>query len=382
MAGLTLKNLTKQFEGRTAVKAVDSLDLDIADGELLVLLGPSGCGKTTTLRMVAGLETGTEGMIASGSQVLFDAEQNIDLAPEKRDIGMVFQSFALWPHMTVRKNIAYSLKVKGNKTGLRENWVGAAAELVNCSALLDRYPSQLSGGQQQRVALARALVSRPDLLLFDEPLSNLDAKLRDQLRSELHRLHGELEFSGLYVTHDQAEALTLGDRVAIMREGRLEQLGAPAEVFDRPATAYVASFIGIDNAIALSGDASLASRMSGPVEGTVGDTRGADVDVRVHDEDLHIGPAADIPAEHVALAGVTVTDVSFAGRTIEVAAVAANGARLRAKMPIIDAQPLEVGASVTASFDPDNALVYKGGSLASTGSPRTIRISQILGARS
>ena len=178
---------------------------------------------------------------------MFDAARRLNLPPNKRSIGMVFQSYALWPHMKVRKNIAYPLKARKLKQGLREGWVEQAAAQVDCSALLDRYPAQLSGGQQQRVALARGLVARPELVLFDEPLSNLDARLRDQVRIEIHELHTRLGFTAVFVTHDQSEALALGDRLAIMKQGKIEQYDTPEQVYEQPASEYVAAFIGISN---------------------------------------------------------------------------------------------------------------------------------------
>ena len=199
--------------------AIDNLDLDIEPGEFLVLLGPSGCGKTTTLRCIAGLETGEEGSIEIGDGAVFDASRGINVPPNKRNLGMVFQSYALWPHMTVRKNIGYPLRTRGIKGDKANQWIEEVAALVDTSALLDRYPSQLSGGQQQRVALSRGLVARPDIVLFDEPLSNLDARLRDLVRTEIHELHARIGFTAVYVTHDQVEALALGDRLAIMRAG-------------------------------------------------------------------------------------------------------------------------------------------------------------------
>ncbi|WP_257428389.1 ABC transporter ATP-binding protein [Nocardioides carbamazepini] len=226
---------------------VDGLDITIRRGEILVLLGSSGCGKTTTLRCLAGLETPDGGVIAAPDRPLFDKAGGVDVPTHKRNIGMVFQSYALWPHMTVRKNIEYPLRVRRNKAGLAEDWALRAAEMVSCEGLLDRYPAQLSGGQQQRVALARGLVSRPDLVLFDEPLSNLDAKLRADVRSQIRELHQDLGFTGVLVTHDQEEAFALADRVAVMRNGRIEQCAAPAEIFRAPASEYVAAFIGMAN---------------------------------------------------------------------------------------------------------------------------------------
>jgi iron(III) transport system ATP-binding protein len=245
---LTIQSLTKTFGAAKSVVAVDDVDLEVAPGELIVLLGPSGCGKTTALRCLAGLESADSGRIRFGDRVVYDSERKVDIPPEKRNIGMVFQSYALWPHKTVRENIAYPLRARRMKRALKsDGWVEEAAALVDCSALLDRYPSQLSGGQQQRVALARSLVARPDVMFFDEPLSNLDALLRAQVRNDLHELHGRVGFSGVYVTHDQEEAFALGDRLAIMRRGRIEQVGPPQEIYERPVSEYAANFVGLRN---------------------------------------------------------------------------------------------------------------------------------------
>ncbi len=247
MSRVTVEGLHKRFDGKPPALAVDSLDLEIGEGEFLALLGPSGCGKTTTLRCVAGLERPDGGRITIGDTPVFDAGRRVNVPPDRRRIGMVFQSYALWPHMTVRRNIAYPLKATRQKDALRGGRVEEVARMVECEELLDRLPAQLSGGQQQRVALARALVANPKLILFDEPLSNLDARLRDQMRTELHRIHRSRPFTAIYVTHDQAEALALGQRIAIMRAGGLEQLGTPEEIFERPASEYVAAFIGMSN---------------------------------------------------------------------------------------------------------------------------------------
>lgn len=230
---------------------VDNLDLEMEEGEFLVLLGPSGCGKTTTLRCLAGLETPESGTIEFKDRTVFDSARRVNVPAHKRDIGMVFQSYALWPNMTVRKNIAYPLKVRKMRDALTAGRVEEVAKMVDCAHLLDRYPSQLSGGQQQRIAVARGLAARPDLVLFDEPLSNLDARLRDQVRTEIHRLHESLGFGAVFVTHDQSEAFALGDRLAIMRAGKIEQVDTPQSVFDNPATEYVAEFIGMSNRLEL-----------------------------------------------------------------------------------------------------------------------------------
>ncbi|MFD7005825.1 MULTISPECIES: ABC transporter ATP-binding protein [Rhodococcus] len=244
----SVSNLTKTFGSNTIV---DQLDLDIQDGEFLVLLGPSGCGKTTTLRCIAGLETPEHGSITFKDHTVFDASTRINVPAYKRNIGMVFQSYALWPNMTVRENIRYPLKVRRMKSAIAAGQVETAAGMVDCGALLDRYPSQLSGGQQQRVAVARGLVAQPDLVLFDEPLSNLDARLRDQVRSQIHQLHQRLGFTAVFVTHDQAEAFALGDRLAIMKAGKIEQYDTPERVYQTPSSDYVAAFIGMANRLEL-----------------------------------------------------------------------------------------------------------------------------------
>lgn len=238
MLDVSLKNLTKTYGASTAV---DDINLDINKGEFIALLGPSGCGKTTTLRMVAGFIDPSVGNIVVGGR---DVTR---LAPEKRNMGMVFQSYALFPHMTVRKNVEFGLachRVPASEIGTR---IDSVLRTVGLESMHDRYPRQLSGGQQQRVALARVMAIQPSLLLFDEPLSNLDAFLRVQMRSEIRQLQRKMGVSALFVTHDQEEAMTMADRIVVMSKGRIEQIGTPGEVYDHPRTRFVANFIGSAN---------------------------------------------------------------------------------------------------------------------------------------
>ena len=235
MTALMLEGVRKNF-GK--VEVVRGLDLEVASGEFCVLLGPSGCGKSTLLRMIAGLEDVTSGRINIGGREVTDLE------PNERDIAMVFQSYALYPHMTVRENMGFALKMARRPRGEIDAAVMRAGQILGLDELLHRYPRELSGGQRQRVAMGRAIVRNPSVFLFDEPLSNLDAKLRVQMRVEISRLHQRLGNTVVYVTHDQTEAMTMADRIVIMNVGRIEQVGAPLEVYDRPANVFVAQFIG------------------------------------------------------------------------------------------------------------------------------------------
>jgi iron(III) transport system ATP-binding protein len=358
-ASFRISGLTKSYGSNVIV---DDLDLEIERGEFLVLLGPSGCGKTTTLRCLAGLETPEAGSIEFQGKTMFDAAGRVNVPANKRNLGMVFQSYALWPNMTVRKNIAYPLKVRKMKEALDAGRVEEAAEMVDCGHLLGRYPSQLSGGQQQRVAVARGLVSRPDLVLFDEPLSNLDARLRDTVRTEIHRLHESLGFGAVFVTHDQSEAFALGDKLAIMRAGKIEQLGTPQHVFDNPATDYVAEFIGMSNRLELHRSGSGWRTQAGvdiTIERELPDVEG--ILTRLWPEDIALHrEASTVPAHAVAVAA-TLLSSEFGGRHYDVtvaagpevfrlrAAAATHGAWLRAA---------EDGAPVVISFSPEDMQVY------------------------
>ncbi|MEJ7138374.1 ABC transporter ATP-binding protein [Amphibiibacter pelophylacis] len=235
MAQIQLRQVSKSY-GDTLV--IPGVDLEVQDGEFLVFVGPSGCGKSTMLRMLAGLESITSG------DVLFDGQRVNDIGSSDRGAAMVFQSYALYPHMTVAENMGFALRMAGHSKAQRQAAVEEVAQTLQLTPLLDRYPKQLSGGQRQRVAIGRAIVRRPKVFLFDEPLSNLDAALRVQMRIELARLHGQLGTTMIYVTHDQTEAMTLGDRIAVFNKGRIEQVGAPMDLYRQPANRFVAEFLG------------------------------------------------------------------------------------------------------------------------------------------
>ena len=290
MASVSFHNVVKKFGDVTAVR---DLSLDVVDKEFLVLLGPSGCGKTTTMRMVAGLEEATDGEI-------YIADQRVnDVLPKYRDVAMVFQSYALYPHFSVEDNIGYPLKIRKISAEERKRRVLEAARKVELEELLHRRPRELSGGQRQRVALARAIVRTPRVFLMDEPLSNLDAKLRVQMRSELKRLQRDLQVTTIYVTHDQIEAMTLADRVAVMNEGVIEQLGAPKEIYNDPQTLFVAGFIGSPPMNLVSGSVANGVFTGSDIrlEG-LGSVSADDVVLGVRPEDLEVVPA-DEPTANI-----------------------------------------------------------------------------------
>ena len=278
MDQIRLRGIKKSWGGTVAI---ENLDLTVKQGEFLTILGSSGCGKTTTLRAIAGLEEPDDGTIHLGDKTVFSRSEGIIVPPEKRGLGLIFQSYALWPHMSVARNITLALKEQKLSKSEVESRLTNALEMVQMSALRDRYPSELSGGQQQRVAVARLIALRPKILLMDEPLSNLDAKLRTEMRAGLKRLHRDLEATTVYVTHDQIEALTLSDRVIVMNAGRIMQQGTPYDIYHHPANLFVAEFIGdpginlftgtVDDGRLQCGDVSLpvADGLTGKLTGSV-----------------------------------------------------------------------------------------------------------------
>ena len=243
MPTIALRRVTKRYPGATT-SAVDDLDLTIDHGDFMCMLGPSGCGKTTTLRMIAGLEQPTAGSISVDDRVLDSVDRGVFVPPERREMGLVFQSYALWPHMTIRQNIEYGLRLRKVARAERGRRADEVMAVMGIDRYADRYPSQLSGGQQQRVALARMLAVNPGVMLLDEPLSNLDSRLRLEMRAELKRIHHDFGSTIVFVTHDQWEAMTLATRIAVMFEGRVQQIGSPTDIYDRPRNRLVAEFLG------------------------------------------------------------------------------------------------------------------------------------------
>ncbi|MEV4576423.1 ABC transporter ATP-binding protein [Nonomuraea jabiensis] len=345
-ASVEFRALRRVF-GKTV--ALDGFDLIVAPGEFVALLGPSGCGKTTALRCVAGFERPDSGA------VLVDGRDITDVPANKRDAGMVFQSYSLFPNLNARDNVAFGLRVRKVPVATRRKKADELLELVGLPSHADRYPHQLSGGQQQRVALARALALEPRVLLLDEPLSALDAKVRVSLREEIRRLQLDLGITTIFVTHDQEEALSIADQVAVLRDGRLEQVGSPAEIYDRPATPFVAEFVGTMNHLAgqVSGDQVTVLGQLLPVDGQV--LPDPSVDVLIRPEAVKVVPVEDGPAQVLA--------ASFRGASVRLR-VAVEGGEVLADVPGHEAARLTPGTRVTVRLVDRPVLV----------APRTVTV--------
>jgi len=343
---MKLEALSKRFDEHTAV---ESLDMDIREGEMCVFVGPSGCGKTTTLRMIAGFESPT------GGEIRFGGRQITHLVPEKRNIGLVFQNYALFPHMKVAENVSFGLEMRSVKKAERAPRVDAILEKMQLESLRDRYPRQLSGGQQQRVALARALVTNPDVLLLDEPLANLDAKLRVEMRGYIRSLQQDLSITTIFVTHDQGEAMAIADRIAIMLDGVLQQFDSPEMIYRRPANIKVANFIGLTNVVAgrvlaRSGSTCSVATEFGTLESEAPDelAPGSEVLVTIRPESLSF-TGQDGPNT---LSG-TVTASTYLGNTLDYVVEVSPSHTLR-----IQSAPSErhaVGERVTVRFSADES---------------------------
>lgn len=359
MTALRIDRISKDFGRPQTLAALHEINLAVDAGEMVVLLGPSGSGKTTLLRCVAGLTEPTGGSIQIGDRTVVDCERGIRIPTHKRGLGMVFQNFALWPHMTVRANVAYPL---AGRAEIRDKRVDEMLELVHCSHLGDRLPSTLSGGQQQRIALVRALASAPALLLFDEPLSNLDALLRIELRAQLRQIHRVTGFTGLYVTHDQVEALSLGSRVAVMNHGQIEQIGPPEQIYNAPATDFVAEFMGMGNRLIVTGDGALSDGSGRRIMGLParhGATGSGQKAIRFRPESLALeaNGASAASQSHLVIPDLDVVDRAFIGEYVEYSLQSASSS-LKARMGR-GAQLIDVGGRVNglvphleaASFD-------------------------------
>ena len=350
---LEFREVVKRFG---MVNAVDGVSFSVQPGEFFTLLGPSGCGKTTTLRLVAGLEEPDAGVIYIDQVAVAESERGLFVAPEKRRLGMVFQSYAIWPHLTVFENVAFPLRVRREAVETIRRRVDQALETVGLAGFAERNATQLSGGQQQRVALARALVYEPAILLLDEPLSNLDAKLREQMRGEIRALQRKLHLTVLYVTHDQTEAMTLSDRIAVMHQGRFEQLGSPAEVYETPATPFVADFLGrtvcLAGRIIKNGAACWVEFAEGAGQGAVTESaarclsHGTAVEVLARPEDIAILPAGEVGDHQIA---ACIEQVAYLGDHYEYQ-VRACGVSFSLSAP--KKQPYGVGAAVRLAIDP------------------------------
>jgi iron(III) transport system ATP-binding protein len=361
VAGISIERVSKRYG---SVSAVRDLSLEVRDREFVTLLGPSGCGKTTLLRLVAGFLTPDEGIIRIDGQTLSSPDAVVP--PERRGMGMVFQSYAIWPHKTVYENVAFGLEVRGVRRAEARERVARMLQLVNLAGLEQRLPGELSGGQQQRVALARSLVVEPTILLLDEPLSNLDAKLRERMRWELKDLQRRTGITFVYVTHDQGEAMALSDRIAVLHGGVLLQAGPPREVYARPSSREVADFMGLVNllpgqVVGTRGDGSLVSVAGGaPVRlsGTPALGVGTAVQVAIRPESLRLASdgAAAVDGTHGVLRG-KIAELTFLGNLIDCHMVLDDGTRVR-----VQAGPeasLQVGQTLRVAFDPEACTAFE-----------------------
>lgn len=347
---ITLENLQLRYGKFTAI---DNMNLEIGDHESVVLLGKSGCGKTSTMRCIAGLEEPTAGRITIGDTVVFDAEAGINIPPHRRNVGMVFQSYAVWPHMTVFENVAYSLKVQGLGKAETKNRVHEALELVGLEDFAKRGASLLSGGQMQRVALARSLVMRPDVLLLDEPLSNLDARLRDRLRIELREIQLQLGLTTVYVTHDQQEAFALADRIALMQNGVIVQMDSPSAMYLEPASAQIAHFLGVSNVHPVTAGASGTYTVTGTdlalASAGLGPVGAEELHACFRSEDLRLS-STGAPGANSWRGTVRVS--SFQGSSIRYAVEVASGMPdLDILAPLSAAERFQPGDSVWVTMD-------------------------------
>jgi iron(III) transport system ATP-binding protein len=360
MAGIRIDKLSKHYGRQEEAAAVADLDLDVRDNQFVTLLGPSGCGKTTTLRLIAGYLTPDTGTIRIGDRLVSTPDKVVP--PEARGMGMVFQNYAVWPHKTVFENVVFGLRVRSLTKDKAQARVDEVLALVNLTGFEGRYPNELSGGQQQRVALARSLVVEPEILLLDEPLSNLDAKLRERMRWELKALQRRTGITFVYVTHDQSEALALSDQIAVMHRGRLQQFGTPREVYSRPANRVVADFMGLVNLLpakVVDADTVAAGplqlRLALPRDARPGDS----IDLAIRPESIRLLPGGG--------GGIVarVEEQSYLGNISEYHVALSDGTRLRVQMPAL--ADFQVGSTVAVEVDAAQCNVFRADESASKG---------------
>jgi iron(III) transport system ATP-binding protein len=353
VASVELRALTKHY-GSHAV--VDNVSLTIEHGRLVCLLGPSGCGKTTTLRLIAGFVEPSGGEIRVGEQVLSSPARTVP--PERRNMSMIFQSYALWPHMTVAQNVTYGLELRKIDRQTIGRKLDAILTTTHLAELAGRYPGELSGGQQQRVALARALIVEPETLLLDEPLSNLDANLREEMRFEVRRLHDEYRYTTVYVTHDQSEAMTTADIIAVMNHGTIEQAGTPEEIYERPRSEFVARFIGMSNVVRGKALDNQHISVAGQTLRCVGDGLSAGVDAAVSVRQHVIGLSAQKPGSAENILPATVVRQVFLGSSRDYMVEAADGTQIR--VVASPAESVAPGTPVWLHLPPDRCRVLQG----------------------